>query len=67
MAAKIGALASRPKGASRAELVKLTKWQKQSWKWYFVNSRDTGFCQRFGYTLKVIEGPEGVRYHIAKK
>jgi hypothetical protein len=68
MAAKIGALASRPKGASRAELIKLTKWEKQSWKWYFFNSRKTGFCQRYNFTLRVIEGDQGeTRYCVSPR
>jgi hypothetical protein len=68
MAARIGKLAARKQGASRAELVKLTKWQKQSWRWYFVNSRDTGFCQRHGYTLQVLKGEDGeARYRVSKK
>ena len=68
MAEKIGKLASRPQGASRAELIKLTKWEKQAWKWYFVSSKGNGFCQRHGYKLKVIERDGGeVAYHIVRK
>jgi hypothetical protein len=67
MAAKIGALAARPQGASRAELVKLTGWKAQAWKWYFQNKHGTGFAQRWSYRLKVIEGKEGeTRYRITK-
>lgn len=68
MAAKIAELASRANGASRDELIKLSGWKAQAWKWYFVNSKDTGLCQRFGYTLKVLEGKEGEsRYKITKR
>jgi hypothetical protein len=68
MAARIGKLAARKQGASRAELIKLTKWEKQSWRWYFVNSRGTGWCQRHGYTLQVLKGDDGeTRYHVVKK
>jgi len=68
MAIDIGKLASRPNGASRAELIKLTGWKQQAWKWYFVNSNDNGFCQKFGYKLDVIEGKDGeTRYRISKK
>lgn len=68
MAEKIGKLASRPQGASRAELIELSGWSAQAWKWYFVNSKDNGFCQRFGYKLDVIEGKDGeTRYKITKK
>jgi hypothetical protein len=68
MAARIGKLAARKQGASRAELIKLTKWQKQSWRWYFVNSRGTGWCQRHDYTLQVLKGDDGeARYHVVKK
>lgn len=74
MAIEIGKLASREAtttrgaGASRAELIELTGWEKQAWKWYFVNSKNNGFCQKFGYDLKVIDGTDGeTRYHITKK
>lgn len=67
-AEEIGKLAARENGASRAELIKLTGWEKQAWKWYFVNSKNNGFCQRFGYSLKVIDGKDGeTRYKITKK
>lgn len=67
-AADICKLASRPNGASREELIKLTGWKQQAWKWYFHNSKGNGFCQRFPYTLKVIEGKDGEsRYKITKK
>jgi hypothetical protein len=68
LAARIGKLASRPQGASRSELIKLTGWEKQSWKWYFVNSKDTGFCQRWGLKLTVLEGEDGeTRYCVSPK
>lgn len=68
MAIEIGKLASRPSGASRAELIKLTGWKQQAWKWYFHNSHGNGFCQKFGYKLSVIEGKDGEsRYRISKK
>jgi hypothetical protein len=68
MAARIGKLAGRKQGASRAELIKLTGWEKQSWKWYFVNSRETGWCQRNGYSLQMLKGEDGeARYHVVKK
>lgn len=68
MAEKIGKLASRAQGASRAELIELSGWKQQAWKWYFVNSKDSGFCQRFGYKLEVIEGKDGEsRYKITPK
>jgi hypothetical protein len=68
MAARIGKLASRPQGASRAELIKLTKWEQQAWKWYFFNSRGTGWCQRHGYNLQVLKGDDGeTRYHVVVK
>lgn len=67
-AADIGKLASRVNGASRQELIELTGWSQQAWKWYFVNSKGNGFCQRFGYKLEVIEGKDGeTRYKIVKK
>lgn len=68
MGEKIGKLASRPNGASRAELIELSGWKAQAWKWYFINSKDNGFCQKFGYKLDVIEGKDGeTRYKITKK
>lgn len=68
MAEKIGKLASREQGASREELIKLSGWAQQAWKWYFVNSKDNGFCQKFGYDLKVIEKEgEPTRYKITKQ
>jgi hypothetical protein len=68
MSEKIGALASRAQGASRDELIKLSGWKQQAWRWFFTNSKGNGFCQRWGYALKVIEGKDGeVRYKIARK
>ena len=61
-------LASRPNGVSRAELIALTKWEGAPWKWLFKNSKGTGYCDRWGYSLQVIEGKEGeTRYHVKKK
>lgn len=60
-------LAERPEGVSRKELIEATGWSQQAWKWYFENSHNTGFCQRFGYKLHTIEGKSGeTRYRIEK-
>ena len=68
MTEKLGALASRPQGASRAELIKLSGWAQQAWRWFFHNSKGNGFCQRHGYTLKVIERDSGeTAYKISKR
>lgn len=64
---KIGKLASRANGASRAELIELSGWSQQAWKWFFMNSKGKGFCQKFGYKLEVLEGKDGeARYKITK-
>jgi hypothetical protein len=66
--ARILKMASRPNGASRAELNKLTGWRGAPWKWLFKNPKGTGYCDRWGYTLRVTEGKDGeVRYRVEKK
>ena len=61
-------LASRPNGASREELNDLTGWSGAPWKWLFSNKRNTGYCDRHGYRLKVIEGKSGeTRYAVTKR
>jgi hypothetical protein len=68
MTVEILKLASRKQGATRSELIALTKWEQQAWKWYFENSKNSGACQRWGYKLKVIERPDGATaYHVTKK
>jgi hypothetical protein len=66
--ARILKLASRPNGASRAELNKLTGWRGAPWRWLFTNPKRTGYADRWNYKFSVIEGEDGeVRYHVAKK
>jgi hypothetical protein len=68
MTAKILSLASRPNGASRKELIDATGWKQQAWRWGFENKHGTGWCQRHGYTLKVIERKDGVvAYRVTKR
>lgn len=60
-------LSCRPSGVSRDELNDLTKWKGAPWKWLFKNPKKTGYCDRWGYTLKITEGKDGeVRYHTTK-
>jgi hypothetical protein len=66
--ADIVKLASRPSGVSRAELIALTKWHGAPWKWLFKNPKGTGYCDRWGYTLRIAEGKDGeVRYCTTKR
>jgi hypothetical protein len=68
MVVEILKLASRPhKGVSPAELNELTKWKGAPWKWLFSNPKGTGYCDRWGYKLTVIQGTEGVRYLVTKR
>jgi hypothetical protein len=61
-------LASRRNGASRAELIDLTGWIGCPWKWAFKNPRKTGWCDRRGLRLKVIEGKDGeTRYRVTRR
>jgi hypothetical protein len=61
-------LASRRNGASRAELIDLTGWSAAPWRWLFRNPKKTGYCDRRGLRLKVIEGRDGeVRYRVVKR
>lgn len=60
-------LSCRPSGVSREELNDLTKWKGAPWKWLFKNPKKTGYCDRWGYSLKITEGKDGeVRYHTTK-
>jgi hypothetical protein len=66
--ARILKLASRPHGASRAELNKLTGWRRAPWRWLFSNKHGTGYCDRHGYVLRVVEGKDGeTRYRVTKR
>ena len=61
-------LASRPNGASRKELIEATGWGQQAWKWGFENKHNTGWAQRHGYRLSVIERKDGTTaYKVSKK
>ena len=61
-------LASRPNGVSREELNALTKWSGAPWKWLFKNPKGTGYCDRWGYHLRITEGKSGeTRYVISKR
>jgi len=61
-------LASRRNGASREELNELTEWKGAPWRWLFANKNKTGYCDRRGLRLKVIEGRDGeVRYRVVKR
>ena len=60
-------LASRTNGVSREELNALTKWSGAPWKWLFMNPKGTGYCDRWGYTLRVIEGKEGETRYVTTK
>jgi len=65
--AEILKLASRPKGASPAELNELTSWKGASWKWLFQNPKQNGYCDRWGYKLVVHKNEQGgVRYQVSK-
>ena len=64
--AEILKLASRPKGASPAELNELTSWKGAPWKWLFANPKGNGYCDRWGYKLAVLQTDQGVRYHVSK-
>jgi hypothetical protein len=66
--AEILKLASRAQGASRDELNALTKWKGAPWKWLFSNPKKSGYCDRWGYRLRVEEGKNGeARYHVTKR
>jgi hypothetical protein len=68
MVVQILKLASRPTGVSPAELNKLTNWKGAPWKWLFSNPKKNGYCDRWNYKFKVIEGPEGeTRYSVTAK
>lgn len=58
MVGKVIALASRPQGASPAELNKLTGWKGCPWKWQFSNPKKTGWCDRrgLGFEVKTVDG-----------
>jgi hypothetical protein len=61
-------LASRSNGVSREELNTLTKWSGAPWKWLFKNPKGTGYCDRWGYTLRIAEGKDGeTRYCVTKR
>jgi len=64
--AEILKLASRPKGASPAELNELTSWKGAPWKWLLQNPKQNGYCDRWGYRLAVLQTDQGVRYHVTK-
>lgn len=60
-------LSSRANGADRDELAKETKWHGTPWKWMFFNSKGNGWCQRWGYDLRVFTGADGeTRYQTTK-
>jgi hypothetical protein len=66
-AAECLALAARKGGVSPAELNELTKWKGAPWKWLFENPKGNGWCQRWGYSLEVLKGDDGVtRYKVTK-
>jgi hypothetical protein len=68
MVVEILKLASRTKGVSPAELNTLTKWKGAPWKWLFKNPKGNGYCDRWGYSFKVLQQDDGtVRYQVAKR
>jgi hypothetical protein len=68
MVVEILKLASRAKGVSPAELNELIKWKGAPWKWLFAKPKKTGYSDRWGYKLTVLN-PEngGVRYQVVKR
>jgi hypothetical protein len=61
-------LASRPKGVSREELNALTKWKGAPWKWLFKNPKGNGYCDRWGYHLRIAEDKDGeTRYCVTMR
>ena len=65
MTAQILNMAARKNGVSRAELNELTGWRGAPWKWLFSNKHKTGFCDRWRFTFRVVDGVDGVRYCVA--
>lgn len=69
-------LASRTNGASAEELNALTAeksstghaWKGTPWKWSFENPKGNGWCQRWGYSLALLDDKKtGVRrYKVTK-
>jgi hypothetical protein len=37
------------------------------WKWLFKNPKQTGYCDRHRYTLKIIEGKDGETRYVTTK
>jgi len=66
---KILKLCERAQGATRKELFDLTDWTRNyAWKWGLSNKHGTGFADRHGYKLTVIERKDGSSaYKVAKK
>jgi hypothetical protein len=54
MVTEILRLASRAKGVTPAELNALTGWKGAPWKWLFSNPKGTGYCDRWGYKVRVL-------------
>lgn len=69
MVGKVIELASRPNGASPAELNKLSGWKGCPWKWQFSNPKKTGWCDRRGLGFEVKTADGETRYCVtpAKK
>src|SRR5579862_759300 len=67
MVVEILKLSSRENGVSPAQLNELTKWKGAPWKWLFSNPKKTGYCDRWGYTFKVVDFNGETRYKTEKK
>ena len=65
--AVVVALASRPEGVTRPELIEATGWSKAPWKWLFSNPQGTGICDRYNLPFRCEEVGRHSRYFVGDR